>query len=619
MSIVSLSVAATTLAAQTATTSGATGSTTQTRSTSSSKTTRTTTAVPTSHSTAETETATRTTGGSNATAEPVKADTDRDVNDPRAMRLSLDEAVRTTAQRNLGIQIQRYVYDESGYSLRSQYGIFDPEVTGDVGFANRQSPTSTYVSSSRAITADAGLTGLLPTGATYSGNLTNTRGTTNSFGTSYSTGLGLGLSQPLLRNFGIDVTRRGIDIARNTLGINQELFRSVLINTAVSVEQAYLDLVYARRSVDVVKESLFLARDQARITQIRIDVGASAPLDILQPRVQIATTEEQLITAVASVRDAEDRLRALMHLDAADWDRPIIPTDPVQYVANDIDPQVAVARALELRPELREERFDVENARIQYLYARNQVLPRLDLNLGYNGAGIAGRVIDPQTGQPVPGASSTGYTEALRQVIANDYPSWNVGVSFGVPIFNITARAEAKRARLEVDRVRTTLESTRQDIAVDVRKAVRDVDTAARQIAASRTAREAAERNLDAERKRYENGMTTNFNVLQIQQQLSDARVSELQALVGYNKAVANYHRAVGDLLDVRNISVDEPARVDEPNLYSSVNARASRYPWLNYGNRLQGDPYAPGGPMTPDNSPVPPMSVPAAAPVPKP
>src|SRR5205823_1210797 len=146
-----------------------------------------------------------------------------------------------------------------------------------------------------------------------------------------------------------DITRRNITIARNTLGISGEAFRSLLINTDQSVEQAYLDLFYARRNVDVQKEALFLARDQARITQIRIDVGASAPLDILQPRVQIATTEELLITAVATVRDAEDRLRQLLHLDPADWDRPIVPTDEVVYTPMTVDPEQAVAQAFDLR------------------------------------------------------------------------------------------------------------------------------------------------------------------------------------------------------------------------------------------------------------------------------
>ncbi len=77
--------------------------------------------------------------------------------------------------------------------------------------------------------------------------------------------------------------------------------------------------------------------------------------------------------------------------------------------------------------------------------------------------------------------------------------------------------------------------------------------------------------------------MTTNFQVLEVQQQLSDARVRELQALVGYNQAVAQYHRVVGDVLEVRNISVDVPELAQEPRIFSGLD----RYNWLNYGSRV--------------------------------
>ena len=524
------------------------------------------------------------------TTEPVTAETDKDVASPNALRLSLDEAVRTTMQQNLGISIQRYDYLMAGQSLRSQYGLYDWYTNGTLLHSSSTFPTASALESSseRFTTANVGLSQTVPTGGSYTLSFNNKKDNRVGFGTtinpSYNASYGIALNQPLARNFGIDVTNRFIDIAHNTLGINQELFRSVLMNTAVSVEQAYLDLVYARRNVDVVKDSVFLARDQSRITQIRIDVGASAPLDILQPRVQIATTEEQLIAAVASVRDAEDRLRALLNLPASDWDRPIIPTDDVGYRPMTIDTEKAVADALSLRPEVRENKLATATQRINYLFARNQVRPRVDATASYGFAGLAGTAAatDPFTGQPT-GLSSTAYPHSLTQIIQGDFPSWTVGVNVAVPILNIGARAEAKRAQLDYEQSKATEEQTKQNIQVDVRKAVRDIDTAAKEIVASRAARDAAEQNLDAERKRYENGMTTNFNVLQIQQQLSDARVRELQALVGYNKAVANYHRAVGDLLDVRNIKVEDDTP-EEPRIFGHF---FDRYNWLKYGNHV--------------------------------
>ncbi|HYS54800.1 MAG TPA: TolC family protein [Thermoanaerobaculia bacterium] len=521
----------------------------------------------------------------------VRADTDRDLSDPSALKLSLDDALQTAVQNNVGIQLERYVLLESGQSLRGQYGIFDWFTTADIERQSSQSPTTSQFapSGSRATIANFGVSQFIPTGGTYSIGFNNSRGTTTGGGTfvnpAYRSSLGLGLTHPLMRNFGVDISRRGILIARNTLGINRDVFRGALMDTAVATEQVYLDLVYARRFVDVVKESLFLARDQARITQIRIDVGASAPLDILQPRVQIATQEENLIAAVASVRDAEDRLRAVMHLDPAEWSRPIIPTSPVGYTPIAINPEQAVATALQLRPELHQQQLTTATRKVQYTYARNQVLPQLDLKLNYNSAGLAGRTqeFDPVTGLPTGRFNTTGYSNALSQVFGNDFPSWIVAVNVGLPLTNIGARAEAKRAELDVALARTNEEQTRQNIALEVRKTARDIDTTAKEITASRAAREAAAQNLEAERRRYENGMTTNFQVLQIQQQLSDSRAREILALVAYNKSVAAYHRAVGDLLDVANIKVEEP-KIEEPNTFRVFD----RYNWLNYGSRIQ-------------------------------
>jgi outer membrane protein len=526
------------------------------------------------------------------TTEAVTAETDRDVNDPRALKLSLVDALRTAMQRNLGVELQSFDYRMAGHSLRSQYTLYDwfGQATIEHGESEGATISRTEPTSAGTTRANFGVAQNLPAGGNYFLGLNSSRQTTvggfTDISPAYRPSLVFAATQPLARNFGVDVTRRGILIARNTLGINREQFRTALMDTAVGVEQAYLDLVYARRAVEVVKESLFLARDQARITQIRIDVGASAPLDILQPRVTIATTEEQLITSVALVRDAEDRLRALLNLDPAEWDRPIVPTDPVEYTALPVSPETAVARALELRPELRQAALTTDTRRVQYVYARNQVLPQVDFNIDYSASGVAGRtpIVDPVTGQPTGRFNSTGYSDALSQVFGNDFPSWTFGLQLGVPITNIGARAEARRAELDLQSSRTSQEQTRQNITIAVRAAARDVETTSRTIVASRTAREAAERNLEAERRRYENGMTTNFQVLQIQQQLSDSRVRELQALVGYNQAVANYHRQVGDILEARNIAIDEPEIPEEPRVFSFLD----RYNWLNYGSRVR-------------------------------
>ena len=522
------------------------------------------------------------------TVEPVTAETDRDAADPRALRLSLGEALGTAMRNNLGVDLQSYDFQMAAESLRSQYGLFDWFGTGTLSHQNVRGATISQVEPAEQTISrfNVGVSQNLPAGGGYFIGLNQNRQVTvgglTDISPAYRPSLAFRATQPLLRDFGVDVTQRGILIARNTLGINREQFRTVLMDTAVLVEQAYLDLIYSRRAVDVVKESLFLARDQARITQIRIDVGASAPLDILQPRVTIATTEEQLIVAVANVRDAEDRLRALLNLPRDEWDRPIIPTESVDYQPMNVDMDSAVNRALELRPELRQAQLVTRTRQVQHNFARNQARPQLDFGVDYSASGISGRAFvddDPITGQPI--FSTTPYNQAFEQILGLDFPAWTFSLTAEVPFTNIGARAEARRAELDLERSRTDQQQTRQSVMVTVRDAVRDIDTAARTIVASRTARDAAERNLEAERRRYENGMTTNFQVLQIQQQLSDARVRELQALIGYRQAVANYHREVGDILEARGIAVEEPELAREPRVFSVFD----RIDWLNYGD----------------------------------
>jgi outer membrane protein len=503
------------------------------------------------------------------------------------LNLSLEEAINSAVERNLGVEIQSFNYRAAGYAARSAYGVFDWLAFADISAAHQEQPVSTTINApaSDRTVANIGLRQTIPTGGTYSIGFNNNKSDNNNpFNTvnpSYGSNLGFALDQPLLRNFGVNINRRNINVARNTLGISREAFRTALTNTVLAVEQAYFDLIFARQSLEVMNQSLFLARDQERITQIRIDVGASAPLDILQPRVAIATREELVITAEAQIRNAEDRLRQLMNLPMSEWDRPIVPTQPVVYTPMQVDLKASVAKAIELRPEVRQARLGTQNRRIDYTYTRNQRLPQLDLSLNYGFAGLGGNRLRDDQGNPIP-VLPGGYSDAFEQVSGFDFPSWSFGVNIGVPVTNVGPRSAATRARLEMESARADEERTQQLVAMEVRQAARDIDTLARQIVATRTAREAAEKNLDAERKRFENGLTTNFNVLQIQQDLADARSREIATLVAYNKAVANYHRAVGDLLEARNITVEDPERFSIPR-GSLEDVR-----WLNFEEKSE-------------------------------
>jgi outer membrane protein TolC len=351
--------------------------------------------------------------------------------------------------------------------------------------------------------------------------------------------------------------------------VDNQTYLQTLQTGITTVEQAYWDLVYARANLQVKKESRDLAQELYRITKIKIDVGSQAPIDIVQTEAGVAQRELDIITANQAVGDSEDRLKRLLNFATAGrWNDRIIPTDEVRVQTMPVDVDAGVQQALQVRPEVRTAIFLASNARINYDFAHNQLLPQLDLNAQYGYAGLGGpfHVLDANnnpTGVVIPG----DYNDALTQIGNRDFHNWTVGVTFSYPILNRTAKGAAGVARWTLQGALASLEQVRQNVTVEVRNAARAIETARESIAASAKARELQERNVDAAKKKYDNGLITAFEVLSVQNDLATARSAELQALTQYRDAMVAYHRAIGDILAWKDVQVDglEPVPAPDP------------------------------------------------------
>ncbi len=481
--------------------------------------------------------------------------------------LSLDEAVAIAVANNQDLNVSVYAAEASRYFLFASKGIFDPLAEAQIFRAHNEQPAATQLAGAaftKTDTSDASarVTQLAPTGGTFSLGFTAGRAETNSLfffvNPSYSTGLTLSFSQPLLRNFGRDTTTWLIRSSRNTRDASYQVFvRSV--QTAVNlVEQAYWDLVYALRNLEVKREALSLARDLNRITRIKIDVGSLAPIDIVQTEVGIATAEQQIIIAEGLIGDAQDRLKRLLNFDASRWTTPIVPTDEVRAEQPTVSVEDGIRTALDRRPEVVAAGYNVDSDRIRYEYWGNQTLPALDLVGSYGYSGLGGTTTIRDFGGNVISQTPGDFGDAFQQILDREFKNWSVGLRFSYPILNRRTRGQRGAALFNWEASKAALNSLEQNVLVEVRAAARDIDTARRSTAAAQKSRELAERNLDAERKKYENGMTTSFQVLQIQNDLSAARTIELQSLAVYRKALSAYHYAIADILDWKGIRIED-------------------------------------------------------------
>ena len=110
------------------------------------------------------------------------------------------------------------------------------------------------------------------------------------------------------------------------------------------------------------------------------------------------------------------------------------------------------------------------------------------------------------------------------------------------------------------DRAATISEALRDlarlPLTTEVRAAVRGLETSREQLESAKVSTRLAEKNLDAERKKYDNGLSTAYQILQVQDDLTAARYRQVAAVTGYRKSIVEYNRATGSLLASSHVTI---------------------------------------------------------------
>lgn len=484
------------------------------------------------------------------------------------LRLSLDEAIELALQRNLNLEIERYTRQQTRLGIQEAMGIYDLNLGGSASISHDEQPLASNlegvdVQESDSSRVQLGVSQLLPTGAsaTFGGLASKFDTNALSFGLnpSFGSGLELSVTQPLLRNFGRESTEFGIRIARLSSERSRIAFSEQVISILQQVEGAYWRLVEAREQLKVAEESKRLALQLHENNRVRVDVGTLAPLELVSSEAGIATREEEVIRARAEIGNSEDVLKALLRLEGdAAWAASIVPETKPDLEHPQIDLPQALTTALESRPELAREQSSQRAREIEAAYYRGQKKPRLDLAVSYGFTGTGGDLVVRDDQGNVVSTVPGGLSDSVEQVTGGDFPGWSVGVEVGFPIQNRAARARATIAELAVDQGRTGIEQVRQVVTTEVRLAVRALETASQELESARVSVRLQTANLDAERKKFTNGLSTSFQILQVEEDLTNARSREVRAVTNYRRALVEYYRSMGKLLERSGVDIQD-------------------------------------------------------------
>ena len=465
----------------------------------------------------------------------------------RQQAISLTDAVLRALERNLDITVSRQTRDLLLPDIKFEQAKFDPTLSLSASQSRTITPlnrpffgvTGAQLSSEptpfdvRETTATLGLTQRILTGATYALTFSPDRTFVPSatgflFNPGYTSLGTLTLTQPLLRDFGLDVNRTLIRVAQNNAKVGEHVFFDKVLSVISTVEQSFWELVFANENLKVAQIVSNRAKAAAEILSFA---------EVLQAEAAAASRVELVLVAEKALRDQDDlfrqrlnpgeqELRQTVHVHLTPIDQPIQTLEPISL-------EEAIDIAIERRPEVLLAQKNVETSDINSKFAKNQLLPSLALTgtLGTYGIG-------------------KDLGDMLQRNYGGNFYNWTAGFVLSYPLGNRSAWSQYDKRQLEAKNAQALFQSMRQQVIISVREAVRRVQTDFKRIETTKSARILAEKKLQSEQERFNVGLSTTRFVLDYQRDLALARGSELRAIVDFNKSQSNLARHKAMTLD---------------------------------------------------------------------
>ena len=469
----------------------------------------------------------------------LRAQTGTDMVEP----LSLREAIERALAHNRQIKVVRFSPEIARARLLEGKGAFDPALTVGRDYGREETPFAAgALMENPLIKRDgyrASVDGQTPWGLGYSIGTSWSGERARGVAGDYTAYTGISVTQPLLRSAGTNAQLHEVRLLKADVRISEWEFRQSAIDTVTRVIVAYSDLQFAHEYLRVTQRSRDLAANLIRENEIRVKAGGMSNNQLVQARARAAARGEAVILADRALRDADLRLRHLLGEEIPSGERAalvVLPVDDFSPGRTEVDD---VEKAWELRPDFQQARLLIGKRDAEVAFARNGLMPRLDVVGGYGFSGV--------------GETSRG---SRRMVDDGDFERYSAGVVLTVPLTFARERGRLRAARLEREQGEEELARLKQEIALNVSLAAGRLESVRQRIEATRAGYALAKEALEDEVKKLRTGASTTFVVLSLQESLSGVEVAMYRAIAEARIAAALYDREIGGTLERWGLSV---------------------------------------------------------------
>lgn len=347
------------------------------------------------------------------------------------------------------------------------------------------------------------------------------------------------VAQPLFQGWTAIENRTGLDDAERRVVSTEHAIEVAREETVFQIVRAYYEVVRADQLLTVARRSLERVRDLEDAAEARLELGKVSKMDVYRAELQQARVQNTLADQEARRATALDDLKLLIGLDP----RVDLEIDPrlqgptiTELAGVSLEDQADAKRA-----EVREARAEVADSERKLVLAKYGLWPSVDL-VGYY--------------------AQQGFGDSFGDSFNLDRTEWNVGFRSSVPLDRTVQKAALTEAEIALRSRERHYRQVRGQVVGQVRQALRQLERArAEAELAARVAEQTAQQEQLA-RYRYEKGLTDNFDLVQAEEQLTEARAATILAAIDHTLAAAAVRRATGTLTAA---FVDLPASAGEP------------------------------------------------------
>jgi outer membrane protein len=512
--------------------------------------------------------------------------------DPNARGLTLKEAIYIAIQNNPSLKASQLDPVASMETVRESNGTFDPNLTAQGDIEKTVIPVTSSLQTGGgtafvqkfydwnfAVNKVSAVTN-----GTWGVTFNNDRSLSNSafsgVNPSYEPTLALSLSQPLLQNFGWQFATINVRIAESGQKQAQWTYGQALQDFVQKIGGDYWNVVLSEENLEVARAALRFNLDLVRQNAISVKVGTLAPIDLQEAQSAAATSEANVYTAEANLKNSRTQLRQDVMLNPygtflPEEIQPLTRPNPQEQVG--VDEERALELAVQYVPSLGSMREAIRDALLQVKFSENQVLPQLNLGAQFGltstagttpcqvqlGGGTGGNCETANVRPPAVPTPGNGnklpfggiYGDSLDRLWGFSYYNYAAVLTFQMPLDNAVPRAALAQARVLYEQQRVLYRAALSQAVVNVESSIANLYADYKRASATASATYYARQSLHDEQIRFRVGLATTHDLLQFQEEEVSAEGNQVQAEVDLENAKLALAHSDGTLLQEFNIN----------------------------------------------------------------